>query len=168
MHGSVLATIGKIFAGGQPGKTVSTDLPYWYSELHRLFVQVGRLSAADLAGYRERPVFLKGASHVRNPVRGMAGGRTRTKLVSRRSPRAGDGSEFCPSIRFPRAQSGLPTLRLESMWAEDMQSGAGYHDRRSSLTNGCDGKPTVCSHTAFGSWHRNAPGTGNRKQMRCR
>ena len=63
-HGSVLASIGKIFDGGQPGNTVSTDLPYWYSELHRPFVQVGRLSAADLAGYRERPVFLKGASHV--------------------------------------------------------------------------------------------------------
>lgn len=63
-HTSVLASIEKIFAGGQPGKIVSADLPYWYSELHRPFVQVGRLSAADLAGYRERPVFLKGAIHV--------------------------------------------------------------------------------------------------------
>lgn len=63
-HASVLATIEKIFAKGEPGKTVSTDLPYWYSELHRPFVQVGRLSPSDLAGYRSKPVFLKGASHV--------------------------------------------------------------------------------------------------------
>ncbi len=63
-HASVLKSIGKIFAEGQPGKIASTDLPYWYSELHRPFVQVGRLSAADLAGYRERLVFIRGASHV--------------------------------------------------------------------------------------------------------
>lgn len=66
-HDSMLGSIGKIFAGGQPGLTVSSDLPYWYSELHRPFVQVGRLSAADLAEYRERSVFLKGATHVPPP-----------------------------------------------------------------------------------------------------
>ncbi len=63
-HASVLESIGKMFASGHPGKIVASDLPYWYSELHRPFVQVGRISAADLAGYREKPVFIRGASHV--------------------------------------------------------------------------------------------------------
>ncbi len=63
-HSSVLKSVEKIFAEGHPGQVASTDLPYWYSELHRPFVQVGRLTAADLAGYRERAVFIRGASHV--------------------------------------------------------------------------------------------------------
>jgi len=63
-HASVLQSIGKIFAGNPPGKVVSSDLSYWYAELHRPFVQVGRLTAADLAGYREKPVFLRGSRYV--------------------------------------------------------------------------------------------------------
>jgi len=63
-HEAVLQSIGKIFDGEAPGKTVGSDLPYWYSELHKPFVQVGRLSAADLAGYREKPVYIRGSSHV--------------------------------------------------------------------------------------------------------
>lgn len=63
-HASVLKSIEKIFGGDPPGKVASTDLPYWFAELHRPFVQVGRLTASDLAGYREKPVFLKGATHV--------------------------------------------------------------------------------------------------------
>jgi len=63
-HASVLESIGKIFEGAVPGDVVSSDLPYWYSELHRPFVQVGRLTAADLAGYRQRAVFLRGSMYV--------------------------------------------------------------------------------------------------------
>lgn len=63
-HEAVLRSIGKIFNGEPPGKTVEADLPYWYSELHKPFVQVGRLSAGDVAGYREKPVYIRGSSHV--------------------------------------------------------------------------------------------------------
>jgi Fic family protein len=35
--------------------------------LHRPFVQIGRLTAADLAGYRQRPVFLRGSMYVPPP-----------------------------------------------------------------------------------------------------
>ena len=63
-HEAVLQSIGKIFNGKSPGKTVEADLPYWHSELHKPFVQVGRLSTADVAGYREKPVYIRGSSHV--------------------------------------------------------------------------------------------------------
>jgi hypothetical protein len=58
-HEAVLQSIGKIFGGELPGKTVESDLPYWYSELHKPFVQVGRLSAGDVAGI-ERSQFISG------------------------------------------------------------------------------------------------------------
>jgi Fic family protein len=63
-HEAVLQSIGKIFNGGLTGKIVESDLPYWYSELHKPFVQVGRLSMGDVAGYREKPVYIRGSSHV--------------------------------------------------------------------------------------------------------
>ena len=63
-HEAVLQSIGKIFNGELPGKTVESDLPYWYSELHKPFVQVGRLSMVDVAGYREKLVYISGSSHV--------------------------------------------------------------------------------------------------------
>jgi hypothetical protein len=66
-HASVLGSIGRIFEGQAPGDVASRDLPYWYSELHRPFVQIGRLTAADLAGYRQRPVFLRGSMYVPPP-----------------------------------------------------------------------------------------------------
>ena len=66
-HASVLASIGKIFDGEPAGRVASRDLAYWYSELHRPFVQVGRLTPADLAGYRERSVFLRGSMYVPPP-----------------------------------------------------------------------------------------------------
>jgi len=63
-HEAVLQSIGKIFNGELPGKIVESDLPYWYSELHKPFVQVGRLSTCDVAGYREKPFYIRGSSHV--------------------------------------------------------------------------------------------------------
>jgi len=63
-HASVIGSIRKIFGGEPPAEVVARDLPYWYSELHRPFVQVGRMTASDLSGYRERPVFLRGSRHV--------------------------------------------------------------------------------------------------------
>lgn len=63
-HASVMESIRRIFDGESAAEVVSRDLPYWYSELHRPFVQVGRMTAADLSGYRERPVFLRGSRHV--------------------------------------------------------------------------------------------------------
>lgn len=63
-YASVMDSVRRIFTGSAAADVVARDLPGWYSELHRPFVQVGRLSAADLAGYRERPVFLRGSRHV--------------------------------------------------------------------------------------------------------
>lgn len=70
-HASVLESIGRMFAGQPPGLVASQDLPYWYSQLHSPFVQVGRLTAADLAGYRGRPVYLRGSMYV-PPAPGLA------------------------------------------------------------------------------------------------
>ncbi len=66
-HARVLESIGAMFGGRAPGEVVSKDLAIWYAELHRPFVQVGRLSPADCAGYRERSVFLRGSMYVPPP-----------------------------------------------------------------------------------------------------
>ena len=74
-HEAVLQSIGKIFQGEVPGKIVEKDLPYWYSALLKPFVQVGRLSPADVAGYREKPVYISGSRHVPPaPGRGVIDG----------------------------------------------------------------------------------------------
>jgi hypothetical protein len=59
-----MESTGHIFEGSAAAAVVSRDLPIWYSELDRPFVQVRRLTAAELSGYRERAVFLRGSRHV--------------------------------------------------------------------------------------------------------
>lgn len=63
-HESVMESVRRIFDKEPSAEVIMHDLPYWYSELHRPFVQVGRMTAGDLSGYRERPVFLRGSRHV--------------------------------------------------------------------------------------------------------
>lgn len=64
---AVTATLRKILEG-QPGPaTVYRDLPTWYRELFSPSVQSGLLPAHALAGYRNRPVFIRGSEHVPPP-----------------------------------------------------------------------------------------------------
>jgi len=63
-----LESVRKTFGGENPGTVFEHDLQDWYRALFSSSVQAGILKAADLAGYRNSQVFIKGARHV--PPRG--------------------------------------------------------------------------------------------------
>jgi Fic family protein len=61
---SVLDSLSKTFGDEKPGRVFSRDLQTWYRGLFSPSVQAGILGAADLAGYRNAPVYIDGARHV--------------------------------------------------------------------------------------------------------
>ena len=64
---AVMTSLREIL-GGQPASTVvNRDLPGWYRALFSPSVQAGLLPAYALAGYRNRPVFIRGSEHVPPP-----------------------------------------------------------------------------------------------------
>lgn len=64
---AVLASLGEVLAGKPAPTIVSRDLPAWYRALFSSSVQAGLLPAYALAGYRNRPVFIRGSEHVPPP-----------------------------------------------------------------------------------------------------
>ncbi|MCM2281211.1 MAG: Fic family protein [Bdellovibrionaceae bacterium] len=60
----VLKSVRKTIVGLNAGKVFEDDLQNWYRALFSPSVQAGILKAADLAGYRSGPVYIKGARHV--------------------------------------------------------------------------------------------------------
>jgi len=64
---SVKESIKKILDGNNPGKIVEVDHQEWYSQMFSPSVQSGILKPADLAGYRDQPVYIKGSQHVPLP-----------------------------------------------------------------------------------------------------
>jgi fido (protein-threonine AMPylation protein) len=60
---SVKESIDKILAGENPGATVRQDHANWYRELWAPSVTAGILKPADLAGYRNAPVFIRRSMH---------------------------------------------------------------------------------------------------------
>jgi Fic family protein len=60
----VLTSVRKTIAGSPAGEVFEDDLQDWYRALFSPSVQAGILKAADLAGYRNGPVYIKGARHV--------------------------------------------------------------------------------------------------------
>jgi Fic/DOC family len=63
-HRLVLDTIRKVYAGGDPGKTFEESLGGWYRALFGPAVQAGILQPWQLAGYRDRMVYIQASSHV--------------------------------------------------------------------------------------------------------
>jgi hypothetical protein len=64
---AVMTSLREIL-GGQPSPTViNRDLAGWYRALFSPSVQAGLLPAYALAGYRNRPVFIRGSEHVPPP-----------------------------------------------------------------------------------------------------
>ena len=64
---AVMVSLREIL-GGQPAPAIiSRDLPAWYRALFSPSVQAGLLPAYALAGYRNRPVFIRGSEHVPPP-----------------------------------------------------------------------------------------------------
>jgi hypothetical protein len=66
-HEAVIASIGRILDGANPGKIADQDLQSWYSQLYQPAVDAGIVPAYSLAGYRERAVFIRNSMHVPPP-----------------------------------------------------------------------------------------------------
>jgi len=59
----VKASIKSVLEGQNPGEVVDNDHDSWYRELFAPSVAVGLTKTSDLAGYRNGPVYIKGAMH---------------------------------------------------------------------------------------------------------
>ena len=66
-HETVMQSIADILDGANPGKIADRDLQSWYARLYQPSVDAGILPAYALAGYRERPVFIRNSMHVPPP-----------------------------------------------------------------------------------------------------
>jgi len=66
-HKAVLRSIERIFDGENAGRVVDGDLQGWYAQLHQPQVDAGILPAYTLAGYRDRPVYIRNSLHVPPP-----------------------------------------------------------------------------------------------------
>lgn len=64
---AVKESIEKILGGNGPAKVIAVDHRDWYSRMFAPSVQAGILKPADLAGYRNQPVYIKGSQHVPLP-----------------------------------------------------------------------------------------------------
>ena len=63
-HKVVMDDLVRITKGENPGTVFRNGLPRWYQALFSPSVQAGILNAADLAGYRNDQVFIRGAQHI--------------------------------------------------------------------------------------------------------
>jgi len=61
---AVRESIGKVLQGNNPGTVVDDDHRIWYREMFAPGVTAGLLRAADLAGYRNGPVYIRRSMHV--------------------------------------------------------------------------------------------------------
>lgn len=61
---AVKKSVVSILDGANPGETVEATHPGWYSELFGPSVAAGLIKPADLAGYRNGPVFVRRSMHV--------------------------------------------------------------------------------------------------------
>lgn len=64
---AVQASLGRILTGDNPGAVGRADHGTWYRALFGASIEAGILSVADLAGYRNAPVYIKNAAHVPPP-----------------------------------------------------------------------------------------------------
>jgi hypothetical protein len=65
--GAVKASIGRVLRGDNPGMVSHDDHSGWYRRLFGPSVSAGIISAADLAGYRSGPVYIRRSMHVPPP-----------------------------------------------------------------------------------------------------
>lgn len=61
---AVLESLGRILNNENSGQVVDEDHGTWYRELFEPSVKVGLIKLADLAGYRNGPVYIRGSMHV--------------------------------------------------------------------------------------------------------
>jgi Fic family protein len=60
---SVRESVSKVLTGGNPGTTAEEDHRTWYRELFAPAINAGLLKPADLAGYRNGPVYIRHSMH---------------------------------------------------------------------------------------------------------
>ena len=60
----VRASIDEVLRGADPSTVFRTEQRRWYFQMFQPLMAAGLYDAADLAGYRNRPVFLSGSRHV--------------------------------------------------------------------------------------------------------
>lgn len=65
---AVKLTIHRILRKEVPGKIIKRDLHTWYSALFSPSVKAGILTASQLAGYRNHPVYIRNSMHTPLPV----------------------------------------------------------------------------------------------------
>lgn len=61
---AVRESVGKVLQGNNPGTVVDDDHRIWYRDMFAPGVTAGLLRAADLAGYRNGPVYIRRSMHV--------------------------------------------------------------------------------------------------------
>lgn len=61
---AVRESVGKVLKGDNPGSVVDDDHRLWYREMFAPTVTAGVLRPADLAGYRNGPVYIRHSKHV--------------------------------------------------------------------------------------------------------
>ncbi len=64
---TVKGSVEKVLAGNNPGAVADDDHGTWYRELFGPSVTAGIVRAADLAGYRSGPVYIRRSMHVPPP-----------------------------------------------------------------------------------------------------
>lgn len=64
---AVKESIKKILDDAGPSQVIAVDHRDWYSQMFAPSVQAGILKPADLAGYRNQPVYIKGSRHAPLP-----------------------------------------------------------------------------------------------------
>jgi hypothetical protein len=57
-------SVGAVIGGSNPGAVVESDYDHWYTELFGPSVAAGILKPADLAGFRNGPVYIRRSMHV--------------------------------------------------------------------------------------------------------
>jgi len=63
----VKENVSSVLSGDNPSAIVKRDLQDWYRALFGASVKAGILDAVDVAGFRNRPVYIRGSNHVPPP-----------------------------------------------------------------------------------------------------
>ena len=68
---AVLKSVGRSLDGENPGKVFQEDLQAWYRQLFSPLLKTNILSAENLVGFRNQPVYISGSRHVPPPYKAV-------------------------------------------------------------------------------------------------